>query len=108
MAEKTRAQLAQENEELRALVAELEAGNPTPNTRPAPILPSWGLSEGTRLDILEAQNRLTHDRKVTEMVIMEPFTGKRIRVTADSYELLDTDEPADEAPEAPADENPPA
>lgn len=104
MADKTRAQLAEENEELRARVAELESGIGAA-TRPAPVLPSYGLSEGTRLDILEAQNKLSHDRKVTEMVIMEPFTGRRIRVTMDSYELLDDEAPADEAPAAPADEN---
>lgn len=102
MAEKTRAQLAQENEELRAQLAELQA-NPSAAVRPSPVLPSFGLSEGTRLDILEAQNKLTHDRKVTEMVIMEPFTGRRVRVTMDSYEVLDEDEdaaePAAETPE---------
>lgn len=102
MVDKTRAQLAEENDELRARVAELEA-NPTATSRPAPVLPSYGLSEGTRLDILEAQNRLAHDRKITAMEIVEPFTGKTIRVTADDYELISNDETADAADEpAPA------
>ena len=43
MAEKTRAQLAEENEALRARVAELEDVNQQLNTRPTPVLPSWGL-----------------------------------------------------------------
>jgi hypothetical protein len=106
MADKTRAQLAEENAELRRELDDLRAGG-TAATRPAPVLPSFGLSEGTRLDILEAQNRLTHDRKVTAMELVEPFTGRRIRVTADDYDVIEpADEPADEpaAPEQPADE----
>lgn len=105
MADKTRAQLAQENEELRAQLAELQA-NPAAPVRPVPVLPSFGLSEGTRLDILEAQNKLAHDRKVTEMVLVEPFTGRRIRVTMDSYEVVDPDEDTDEAADEPAAEFP--
>lgn len=115
MVDKTRAQLAEENEALKARVAELEAGAPvTADTaRPAPVLPSWGLSEGTRLDILEAQNRLAHDRKITAMEITEPFTGKIIRVTADSAELIHGDDEAEDvtpemtAPEQPTDDNNP-
>lgn len=98
---RTRAQLAEENEALRARVEELEANGPTPATRPVPVLPSWGLSEGTRLDILEAQNRLSHDHKVKAMEIVEPFTGKTIRVTADSAELITgEDESEDVTPES--------
>lgn len=92
MADKTRAQLAEENEDLRRQLAELQSGTGTV-TRPAPVLPSFGLSEGTRLDILEAQNKLAHDPKVTAMELVEPFTGRRIRVTEDDYEVV---EPADE------------
>lgn len=99
MAEKTRAQLAEENEVLRARVAELEDVNQQLNTRPTPVLPSWGLSEGTRLDILEAQNRIRHEVRLTAVEITEPFTGKLIRVTEDSAELLNGDESEDVTPE---------
>ena len=95
MADKTRAQLAQENEELRAQLAELQA-NPTAVTRPVPVMPTFGLSEGTRLDILEAQHKLAHDRKVTAMEITEPFTGKVIRVTAAGAELIHGDDEAED------------
>jgi hypothetical protein len=109
MAEKTRAQLTEENDVLRARIAELEA-NPTATSRPAPVLPSFGLSEGTRLDILEAQNKLTHDRKVTAMEITEPFTGKVIRVTAERAELLSGDDTDNEdvTPAAPEPTDPQA
>jgi hypothetical protein len=99
MADKTRAQLAEENEELRARVAELEDVNTQLTTRPAPVLPSWGLSEGTRLDILEAQNRIRHEVRLTAVEITEPFTGKLIRVTEDNAVLLDGDESEDVTPE---------
>jgi hypothetical protein len=90
MAEKTRAQLAEENDQLRERINELESG-PAPTGRPRPLLPSFTLSEGTRLDILEAQNRITHEPRVKAMEITEPFTGRVIRVTADSAEMLDDD-----------------
>lgn len=95
MADKTRAQLAEENEELRARLAELEQAT----ERKAPVLPSWGLSEGTRLDILEAQNRIRHEVRLTAVELTEPFTGKRIRVTEGSAELLDGNESEDVTPE---------
>lgn len=97
MVDKTRAQLVEENDELRARIEELESG--ATMVRPTPVLPSWGLSEGTRLDILEAQNRISHDAKLKALEIMEPFTGKVIRVTADGAELITGDEAEDVTPE---------
>lgn len=96
MADKTRAQLAEENETLRARVAELEDVNAALSARPAPVLPSFGLSEGTRLDILEAQNRIRHEVRLTAVEITEPFTGKLIRVTEESAELISDDDEAED------------
>lgn len=91
MADKTRAQLAEENEDLKRQLAELQSGT-GPTVRPAPVLPSFGLSEGTRLDILEAQRKLERDLKVNALELVEPFTGRRIRVTEDDYEVLEPDD----------------
>jgi hypothetical protein len=107
---KTRAQLAEENATLRARVAELEAETPTPGSARRPMMPSFGLSEGTRLDILEAQNTIRTHPRLTEVRLVEPFTGATIIVTEDGHQV---DEGLDATtPEAPvtdpaaADENP--
>lgn len=88
MAEKTRAQLAEENEELRTQLADLQA-NLTAASRPVPMLPSYGLSEGTRLDILEAQQKIQQNARIKAVELVEPFTGRVIHVTADHYTLPD-------------------
>lgn len=103
MAEKTRAQLAEENEELRTQLADLQA-NLTAASRPVPMLPSYGLSEGTRLDILEAQQKIQQNARIKSVELVEPFTGRVIYVTADHYEMQD--EMAEPTPEAELAPNP--
>jgi len=61
----TNAQLTEENERLRARVAELETAAGRPAGRPVPAQPSFGLSEGERQDIE------MHGSAVS------PFDGKR-------------------------------
>lgn len=94
MADKTRADLAAENAELRARIDELEAA--TPSGRPAPLLPTYGMSEGTRLDILEAQTSIQQNAKLKAVEITEPFAGRVIRVTADGAVMLDPEGDSDE------------
>lgn len=90
MTEKTKAQLEQENAELRALLADLEAAPAAgATTRPAPQLPSFGLSEGTRNDIEQAQNEIARNPRLEEVRMAEPFTGRVITVTEDGHEVAD-------------------
>jgi hypothetical protein len=109
MSDKTKAQLEAENAELRRLLAEAEADRPTGAgvERPRPVMPSFGLSEGTRLDILEAQAAINAHPRLTEIMLAEPFTGKRIKVTANGAELEGADElePDDELVDDLSDQN---
>lgn len=90
MAEKTKAELEQENAELRERVAELEqAGAPAAAGPRRPQLPSFGMSEGTRNDIEQAQNEIARNPRLDEIVMAEPFTGRAITITEDSHEIAD-------------------
>lgn len=100
MAEKTKAQLEVENAELRRLLAEATPAPGAGVARPRPVLPSFGLSEGTRIDILEAQNAILTHPRLNEIILAEPFTGKRIKVTADGAELEGDEGEADELTDA--------
>lgn len=75
--------LREENDGLRARVEELEAGA-APAAPPVPALPSFGMSEGTRQEIIAAQTRLASEPRLSEVVVVEPFTGKPITVTEDT------------------------
>lgn len=57
------AELREENERLRAHLADAQKGQVT---RPAPTAPSFGMSEGTRTDLEQVE-------KTTD-----PFTGKTV------------------------------
>jgi hypothetical protein len=72
--------LREENDDLRARLDELQAAG-APATAPAPVLPSFGMSEGTRQEIIAAQTRLAAEPRLDEVVVVEPFTGKSITVT---------------------------
>lgn len=75
------AQLKVENERLRAELADARANvKPVPNTRPQPQEPSFGLSEGERLDREEAQRRVDRG-EVTKVTVTSPFTGKPTEIT---------------------------
>lgn len=62
--ERDNADLRAENERLLAQLADARAGKPT--ARPAPVAPSFGMSEGTRAD-LELVEKTT-----------DPFTGRTV------------------------------
>lgn len=108
MPEKTRAQLAEENEELRARVAELEAGASTASRSTRPVLPSFGLSEGTRLDVLEAQNSIRNSPTLNKVELVEPFTGKTLTVTADDVTMTEAEDQPDQLPEGTPDPETPS
>jgi hypothetical protein len=95
MAEKTKADLEFENSELRARVEELEqqAGSPTVAAPRRPELPSFGMSEGTRNDIEQAQNEIARNPRLDVITMNEPFTGRTITVTEDGHDIAD-DQPA--------------
>lgn len=69
--------LEQENESLRARVAELEADAAArpDGPRPAPVRASFGLTEGTRLELEAAR-----DRGDGEFVTRDPFTGDTLTI----------------------------
>jgi uncharacterized coiled-coil protein SlyX len=77
------AQLEATQDELAEARAAAPPADSQPAERPRLVLPSFGLSEGTRLDLLEAQVAVQSHPRLTEIVITEPFAGHRIRVTAD-------------------------
>lgn len=89
MAEKTKAELEQENADLRAYIADLEAGMPAAVTtaQAAPVLPSFGMSEGTRNDIEQAQHEIARNPKVDEIVFSEPFAGHTVTVTEGGHDI---------------------
>lgn len=89
----TNAELKAENQELRDRVAALESGTAT---RPAPARPSFGMSEGTRLEIVEAQRRVATTDGLDEVILRDPFDSSDITVTAhgvthNSGAAVDTD-----------------
>jgi hypothetical protein len=104
MAEKTKADLQIELDAALAQLEELEHG--AAPSRPRPLMPSFGLSEGTRLDILEVQNEIARNPKLSKVEMTEPFTGRVIVVTADSYDVSTLEETASD-PEAPNPDNNP-
>lgn len=89
MAEKTKADLEQENAELRARVAELLEQTHAPAAPRRPELPSFGMSEGTRNDIEQTQLEVARNPRITKATINEPFTGRPITVTEDTYQIAD-------------------
>jgi len=90
MADKTKADLEAELTEAYARIDELErTGAGTAAAVPRPQLPSFGMSEGTRNDIEQAQNEIARNPRLEEVRMAEPFTGRTITVTEDSHELAD-------------------
>jgi len=100
----TNAQLTEENAALRARIAELEAGNGGATARPpVPQAPSFGMSEGTRMDIELAKATINADPAVNQVTITEPGTGKAIVVTAENVDTSALDDR--EFAAAPADDD---
>lgn len=82
---------AEDNDRLRAELAEAEKrATPAPNTKPQPVEPSFGLTEGNR-DELERVGRT-----------VSPFTGARLVGTPDAYHEVSQDEFTKHAKENPA------
>lgn len=82
--------LREENARLREELAEAKANaKPTPNTRPKPQEPSFGLSEGERADLESLEARKAAGERV-EVAITSPFTGRQR-----TAEKVTPDTPAD-------------
>lgn len=91
------------NAELQAEVERLQAENTRlreqvqagPSVRrPAPVKPSFGMSEGTRADLEVAAQRV-ESGEVKEVVVTDPFTSDTTKVTkANAPQFLSTDETA--------------
>lgn len=71
----TKDELEAQNEELRARVAELEAGRPA-TVPPVPVRPDFGLSAG------EASDLAVHG------VTVSPFTGETLTASTEGVETL--------------------
>jgi hypothetical protein len=71
------ARLREENEQLREELAEAQANaKPVANTKPVPVEPSFGLSEGERNDLEQLRARRDGGERV-KVETTSPFTGKK-------------------------------
>ncbi|HEX6579211.1 MAG TPA: hypothetical protein VF082_12675 [Jiangellaceae bacterium] len=76
--------LREENARLREELAEArENAKAVPNTRPQPVEPSFGLSEGERADLEALDQRREAGEKVPD-TITSPFTGRQRGVDEDA------------------------
>lgn len=79
----TKDELEAENARLRAELDQVRQGSSegVPVVRPAPTLPTFGMSEGTRQELEQAHKRAQDTGK--SVIVVEPFTGAKLQIDPD-------------------------